>query len=291
MAVSLTRALELRRRFEEVTRRYLGDTLDNTVLAGLLAGLKAVGLTSVRRSTIERSMPDLLGRKLGETEAVQLTYRLAGNIERLRKDTPVPPWQFQVVDEVVSVQVLQLVRAASKRRKAGFSAKLLVLTGYPAGKMVENFWSYELCRYVSTRVFGFSSRRGARPYERPEDLVRLYTGLEIDAKKSDDAPRYGRFVKRNELVEINQKRISARLDKNSDQAPYPCPIEFPGSCAICPVGYRPSPEKRHCPLATHPETYEVGPCSFCGREEATFDPGVSTRSCALCDQKQRLNPT
>lgn len=286
----LQRILTHRKSFDSVLQRYVGSVLDEPMFLGLRAGLETAGLKGVPRSTLERSMPDLLGNVLEAKDAAYLAYRLAGNMTRLRRGEPTPPWQYQPAAEAAVVQVLQLLRWPNRNKKPGFQVSMLILSGYAAGKTLKNFWSYELCRYVSTRIFGFSSRRGAKPYHQPHDLVRLYAAVEIDPDRSVSEPKYSRLIPRGELAKINQHRIGLRLTKNQPDAEYRCPIDFRGNCSLCPLGYTPSETKRHCPLAVRPQTIEIRRCPSCRNDEAAFDPAVSVRVCDLCAEAQRMRP-
>ncbi len=212
------------------------------------------------------------GEQLTQRTLVALTWRLAGNVRRLRHGHPVLPWEGQDTEEWVPVQVLDVGVASSRRGKLGGNFALKVLAGQSCPEEFNHFWTTAYCHTFS-RYLGFSRYHdGKYPLRDVRELVNFRflaqivpNTIKLSLDKIACPPSYR---------EWNHNYLRRRL---REPGVFECPRHFPRSvnCYQCYVG------QDECPVAVHATTYFRHECPECGKE-GWFE-GLSDTVCVDCN--------
>lgn len=231
----------------------------------------------ISRDTVFESVRYLAGSVLTAQVGMELCWRLAGNLRRLKAGTLAAPWTSQNINEWVPLQILRASPGRNQRGKIGYNYDFRVLAGSPCPMKIRAFWTRELIRLMTTRV-GFSRwHSGPYPFHHGEEMVGLRLLGELDTLRSQYSPTFyevavtGSFQKWNR---DNVLKVRCRVD--------PCPREFIHACRQCAVGYA------ECPASTHRRDYVQQFCHKCGQEDVWYDLDLSTERCMNCQTKELL---
>ncbi len=281
-------------------RKLLADSLEVSLAGKQVTGDLILKMHEICSAMLPRSVhPDALAESLrcmvGRTpcraDLDLLSYRLVGNIARLKLMRPVVPWAMtQSIDEKVLAQVIAY--RPEQRRTPTTRFTIQLLTGLSAGLKTQVWWDLERC-YVVSIVTGFdrpAMRTGveARYYlfTTPPQLVGLYGEVLINGTESSKvgSPVMTQFKCPNHLRALNRLLIKKRFRVEDG---YTCPNDYPVTfpCHHCPVGYV------TCPAAVHAKDFTTGPCDFCKDAEAVFDPDWSLDRCVNCIIKEATCPS
>ncbi len=272
----------------ELARTLTGDFLGKTVSGESFDKFVRVvqyGLPGeLDLETLADSVRNVIGQPLTEPFLKDTAWRLAGNLPRLRRRRPVPPWTTQLLREWVPIQIMDMERKRNKQEQFGGLFTFQVLAGTPSSLKIQRWWSLRYCRYLS-RLFKFSrgvSDKSATvpkfPFGVVEQLVTLrFYGLIDPALCEVGEPMFDK-VKMPAAVgawNLEQLRHRFRID-----AKHPCPEGHPTSfpCHNCPLSFY------QCRAATHSRTYVQRPCEACGEQGAYFDP-LDPEACVACRRK------
>jgi hypothetical protein len=261
---------------ERVFLAHYHETVAGSALRELTRELLRQLPNGVSTDAVFESLRYLAGCELTPVECLQVSWRLAGNIKRLRAGLPAGPWGGQTEDEWVPLEVLSAVPGRNRKKDPGHTFAFRVLAGSPATLRITAFWSTKLSRYISRRV-GFSAPWGKFAYPDPLALVRLRLYGLIIATRSATRPFFKQVSCPQSLQTWNRRHI-LRLRLRV----LPCPNGWTHPCHKCAVGYR------QCPAGTHRETYEQGPCNYCENPQALFDPERNREKCVTCDTRERM---
>lgn len=231
-----------------------------------------------RTDTVLESLRHLAGRTLQPLDAIETSWRLAGNLRALRDGLPVRPWSQQRADEWVPLQILGCIPARDRRGRVGHYFRFRVLAGTPCPMMIQTFWNRGACQLIAQEI-GFSKPWHQFPFHRPSELMRLRLIAGIEVARSTTAPSFFEVRGSPSIIKWNRDNI-LRLRCRAGMA---CPEDFKHPCSACALGYR------ECPAAVHQETYQLRFCNGCG-QEAYFDPERHALHCVECDNRERLRP-
>jgi hypothetical protein len=197
--------------------------------------------------TVFESIRTAAGQRLTIPLAYTLSWRLAGNLSRLKKGLPVPPWVYQHEKEAVPIQV---TASTLKRTKRGYIMAVntvRVLAGTPAPMRLTAWWSKSFCQLLARRL-GYTSLRGDFPYSHPYELVNMRMLVLLDPDKTRDGkPGFQEVRCTGTLQKWNRSIIEKRFRRQGNQ-PWPCPYGFDHYCYNCRIGYV------DCEAATHRHT-------------------------------------
>lgn len=211
------------------------------------------------------SVTYLLDRPLATAAIRDLSWRLAGNLKKLRAGKPVIPWSLQTELEWVPIEFLAMRQARTARDRPGGEFLVQVLAGSPCPIqfpliMATGFWS------MLARRIGFTRRKGPRPYSHMAELVRLRCTVLLDPARCrpgqlglDKPGCSGSMLDYNRMIiGLRQRTFEGQL--------WRCPRNYQKPCYRCHVGYD------ECDAGTHPHTIE-------GVDHAHSDPspGVSAQ--------------
>lgn len=283
----------LRRRLDEDV---LGDSY-GVVFAGadydaLVDKVMTVMPTTVKRPVVWDSLRDVAGVQLLAPVARELVWRLAGNIDRLRKGIPVPRWAGQVEAEWVPLQVMSVRLSVQKRtltsgkvvKKPGGWMRFRVLAGYPAGLEVVKFVSTALASRMSPTL-GFARwdrekfqwsqvPSDKRPFRDIRDFGRLRLYGLVSPETCKDGLSFTDI-----RCPPGAKSWNQALLKKRKRVGFSCPFNYTHDCCVCPVGWT------ACPAACHAFTFLSKICSIC-KKQAWHDPQVTEAHCVGCQLAQ-----
>jgi hypothetical protein len=270
----LTRIFQMRDRLRVQFDMAAGQPLSADALEQLLRRLHQC-MPGVRLDTLYESLRHLIGRTLTGEDCLVLAWRLAGNVRLLQTHTPVRPWQAQLADEWVPLQVVGALPGRTMRGKFGHYFMFRALSGTCCPMTLETFWT-EGAASIIARNAGFSAPWRSYPYRRSLQLVGLRLTALIEQLRSTRTPRFFQVqcpasVKRWNREQVLRLRCRAGAE---------CPHGFTHSCDVCAVGYA------ECPAGCHRDTYVQQQCDGCGQIQY-FDPERRAVRCVECDNRER----
>lgn len=289
---------------DDVCYEYYGLLLVGELFMQFVADLHREVCPAGDLAAFVNTARSLAGRELTSEAAEEFAWRVAGNLHRLRRGLPVPPWDGQVEPEWVPMEIVSVLkrRRVFKAKKPEHAAKAgedglvrqrgvrivaRVLAGLSAGVYYRRFWSNEYCELVK-RALGFDrwdrakysrvvSRRHARPYSDPRQFfgMRLY-GL-VRPELCRPGELYCDPLKATAPgVAHNRALTSLRLREG-----YDCPLGYEldvVECHLCHAGVQ------SCKAACHPFDFVQGACPRCKNEPVWLDPEAGQETCVDCDE-------
>lgn len=206
-------------------------------LAEVVALFLAVDVETVHSSSLY-----LLNTQLTAQSLWDYAWRLCGNRDRLRSKQVVLPWQHQLHDEKMPIQVMDCLGQESHSDR--YSFRIRVLCGSACSMSLSVSWSMPMCRLLARRA-GYTSNRHSRPFRNHTELVNMRFLALASATKSKERPIFTEytvppgFKKRNvSIIELRCRRIDGR--------PWQCPERFDHACFECAAGYDRCPAAVRC---------------------------------------------
>lgn len=246
----------------------------------------------VLRHTVHESVKHLLKKELTQDLLVDTAWRLAGNLEKLLEQQPVPKWNGQKEFEWIPAQVCEIQTVRRFGNLVNFLS-FQSLAGSVVPLRLTQFWSFKKTNYLSVYKnssgygFGFSrsriNSRGEQQntglYRNPMQFYGLRCFLLLDPVRSQPDPFVIEVGHTSATTEYNKRLIEGR-----DRARTPCIKKFPNTleCYMCPIGVD------RCVLATHEATYERKLCPKCACV-SFFDPTEIEypELCLTCSREER----
>jgi hypothetical protein len=206
----------------------------------------------------------------------------------------------QTAAEWVTIQILQVVKRSRKYKaktpeqvakadiagmvhRSGAVVRYMVMTGLPAGKTFEKFWSTDFCETVKNQ-FGYDkwnrqkysnivSKRLSWPFRSVEEFFRLRLQVRLDPATCPPGDLDFAEVRGGTTKKWCRDIMRMRLRDG-----FVCPAGYPDdfACHSCPVGLS------GCRAACHLSDHERGRCDKCGREDQVFDPDADPEVCLAC---------
>jgi hypothetical protein len=233
----------------------------------------------VERFALEESLRHVVGVKLTKDLIASVSWRIAGNLPRLRARRAVPPWHVQRFPEWVPAHIVSCRRSRNKSNEFGGLYGFRILAGTPASLTCYRWWSKNMAGFLAGNHFGFAKYTGRRSpaydFLAPEQLVGLRLLLLIDPDVSGQEPGFSKVYFVTQLRKWNQTTLRCRardypgftcLKQVSDE-------ELP--CFRCPVGFT------RCRAATHRTDWIVRPCPVC-EKTSMFDDELDSKKCLDC---------
>lgn len=267
--------LGLRNRlYDDLLGRWEGTCCDGALVAHWRHALERL-LPGASAEALQDSLRPLLGLELTDEALRQLSWRLAGNLTRLRQGLAVTPWAVQSEIEWVPLEV-EAARPESRprrgQRERGHCYRMVALAGTPAGLRLETFWPDWLLRPAARRL-GFQGRRGR--LGDGVELVQLRLFGLVEPGLSHEAPGFRTIGATQAVRRYNQAILLQRL-----RVGFVCPRRYEHPCRLCPVGYE------ECPVAVRPTTLVRAVCG-CGAGYATGqDPFTASERCPACQARR-----
>jgi len=245
-------------------------TLRARFLDELVSRVMRVLPANTSRDAVFESLRHLSGRELKHVDCVTTAWRLAGNVDRLRRGIPVAPWAAQAEREWIPLEFISGKPFRNQFGRIGTFFEFRAMAGTPCPMRIRAFWSPELCRAVSRRL-GFSAPWHSYPYKNPLEFIRLRCIVAIDPTISRSEPCFRDIYEDPPQSFTTWNRRILRVRKRIE----PCPRRWTHPCHKCAVGYH------ECPAGVHRLTYQRRGCLKCG-ENAYFDDDLSKEQCINC---------
>jgi hypothetical protein len=247
--------------------------------------------STVSRSTLFDALRYLAGVKLTPPLIDEVSWRLAGNLPRLKeKSVPIGPWTRQAYKEWVPAEIREADHRRDERDRPGWMMSFRILAGTSCPMLIQQHWSKKFCAYAAKHI-GFTLRtpspRSAGndfihgKFMHPSELVSMRLLLLIDPDLCTTEPDFKEISITPSLLKWNKTQIKFR---DRVDAKHRCPKKYPASsyCYRCPVG------SDQCRAATHPRTYTFDYCAGCESSKVPFDTAVSEDKCVFCLEKQAM---
>lgn len=274
----LTRIIKLRDKLvEEVFFPRYDVTIEEAVFRAVVDALRHRLPRAISGHTVYETSRQLLGRILTPQLAWEVAWRIAGNVDRLKRGIVVNPWVGQAEPEWVPVQVVRVDPARHPRRpEIGAAVVVQVMAGGCCPMRLESFWKRNLMGALAQRI-GFTPSWGKRPFSHVEQYVGLRFLALIDPKRCEGGkPGYFEIGVPSGFLDWNVSLLKKRFKD------IPCPKGWSHECHNCAQGYE------VCPAATHFRTYVKRYCTHCVAE-ALFDPESPSLYCVTCTRKFALS--
>ncbi len=196
---------------------------------------------------------------------------IGGNVPALKAGRVLNLWRAQTSDEWVLLTVLEAF-GGHGRGRLGATLKLSVLTGSPAGKTFNQFFTSGFLNKIAIAI-GVLSRRDDRPVH-PREMVKMKL---LGLLEVGDALKMAEYGDKPVLTAMNKalarQRGAARV----------CPHQYKHACWRCPVGYL------DCLMGTQRNTQEWRACATgCGATgSGWFDIESPGTMCHRCPERGR----
>lgn len=293
MAISYTynlkETVETRDTLRSSVVNFVGKKLEGSDWYELVSTVQACLPKGITAVTVRESLRYLVGSVLTDREFKALTWRLAGNLPRLRRNRWVTQWKGQFNDEWVPAQIVDVV-LTKKYQKLGHEVHFRVVGGLSCPCVIRRWWSFDQQRYFAYfqddkgKGFGFSRNRGdtkpGYPFSDARQFVQLRCQLLMTPDSCRDGPGFSQIGFNASARDWNMDVQHRRFRR---QAKYECPMNYPNTwpCYRCMIG------QDQCPQAVHLRTYVVKSCIVCGEDSAPFEDDKA-ELCVNCETKERL---
>lgn len=243
-------------------------------------------------AAVYASLQAFAGQELTPKMGDEAAWRLAGNLPRLKKGTPVYPWKGQIeaesvpmVIERVNLATRILKRDSKEEHVRGAWVTFFILGGLPAGRRVTRFWSWKYAKSVKSLI-GFSKwdrslytddrtrLRTNFPLVDMRQLVqmRIFAGIEADLDPAGPKLIGDEVRATPSMIEHNHVLFRRRLRQDG----FECPMAWDRECYRCPKGYE------TCPAACHRLDFVGRTCPACQEANQPFDPESPLTICVNC---------
>ncbi len=268
---------KIRNNLNEKLRPYYNTQLDGESFPAFVTDIHSVLPSVIARSIIIQSIMNLVGTELTKEMLNKLSWRLAGNIQKLKEGKPVLAWIRQTELEWCPVTILDAQSGKNFKGDLGGFYKYKILGGSPAGLTFTLFWSRKYSKFLS-RSLGFKrTRKLYYKFSNIKELVSMRLYLLFDpALSKDDKPRANKFYVPASFLKYNQTILARRFRIT------PCPLNYKLSelpCYKCPMGYD------KCTAGCHSATYIIKVCPRCEKEN-WFDPKSKSVICINCEDNR-----
>lgn len=307
--VSLSDVVKLQKELAEcVLFPYYSVFVTPELFSEIVNAVRAAAAAAVDAGVFTQTCLNIAGRELTRETAEDLAWRIAGNLDRLkgsprRREDPVPalPWGGQCSREWVAADVVRSDTGVRRFRAAkgvaagpdgfvhrrGSDVRFRILTGPPAGRLVDRFWSLDVCD-LHKSAFGFDKKnrerfstrvgtRAIRPYQDPREFfnMRVFLLLDPSATRADHVA-FTHVRGSPGTIAYNRTLIDWRMRDG-----HTCPRKLPDSfdCFRCPAGFG------ECAAACRPDSLVKHACESCGRSDRYFDP-VNPLHCVDCPKRR-----
>jgi hypothetical protein len=248
---------------------------------------------NILRVTVLNSVKGLLKQQLTDQLLFETCWRLAGNMERLLDQEPVPTWSRQSKFEWIPAEICE-VATVKRFNRLENQIVFRSLAGSIVPRKLVQWWSFRKTSYLTTyrdekgNGFGFGRHRLNRRGEQLGRLlfydIRQFYGLQclllLDPIRSNTDPVATEIGHTGSMYQHNRQLLELR-----DRTESPCLKGYSEQqeCFNCPYG------EDTCRLATHPITYQVGKCPRCGTPLTFFDPAEVDYPgiCVRCVHEER----
>ena len=215
-----------------------------------LVGKICEALPRVPFQTIFDSVRDVAGKVLTKQDLRDLSWRLAGNLSRLRDGVVVPPWTHQHEYEWAPVQIIEYHKYTDQKSRPCALYRMRYLAGTPCPLIIQTTWPTGFCKLLSSRA-GFTAPWREYPFIHNSELVNMRFMVLLDPDRcTRGQPNFKDIGCTSSMRDWN-RRIIQRRNRRKGEDEWPCPRGYDHPCYMCPVGYH------DCTAGCHPQTLTV----------------------------------
>lgn len=214
----------------------LSNNMDAEVSEGNLSYLTdfLVNKYGLEKMAVWSTLSFYQGEDLSSSDIREISYRIAGNLPRLKKGEAIPPWDRQLEEEWVVVRIRDSKSPVQIRKDGtqGFSLQMFAYNGWSAG---HTFWvNFHMgTAPMVGNWIGLPKKRIT--WFDPPDLVGMYAYVLLRVQEDGQKPAFRRVHITSGLAKENKELLERRLDYDS------CPNGFKPSrytdCNQCHCGY------------------------------------------------------
>lgn len=251
--------------------KYCGIDLQGLALTDFIRDLRASLPAGMPENAVKHTAATLSKRTLDYPTLYEFSWRLAGNVSRLKDGETILPWDAQPALELMPVQVLEYHKDRFTNGAPAAKYTLRILAGRACPMIITKRWTFDFIRFFARSTLGFTPNWGQFPFRDAAELVRLRFVAEIDPEFCREKyPGFDKMRCPQSCLKWNKKIFKARAHLDP-----PCPQNFVHPCCACPIGYD------QCIAGVHRGTYEWKVCTKCN-EENYHDPASSAGICIEC---------
>lgn len=267
---NLSLVFELRQKLADNLIIFIGTSLADVEYERFIEEVLKLLPPKINYSVLYESCSEIMNTYISKQLLYNLSWKLAGNIDSLKKGIIVKPWSYQTNQtEWVPAQVLASNKTRNLKNELVYNFKLRILAGTSCSMFVSKLWSIKECKYISSKI-GFSAPWGNYPYRDASELINMRFLIEIEQKLCrTNEPNFKHIACTSGLSNWNKSLLKARAHLEPA-----CPKNFIHHCYQCPIGYD------QCLAGTHPRSYVVKFCSVCNKD-TWHDPGFN-EVCVTC---------
>ncbi len=256
---------------DKLLMEYGGEEISVETMSEMVCSLEEL-IPEAIGENLTLSVEHLLGETVTQDLLDELCWRLAANRGRLQTG-PVRPWTSQADVEWCAVQVIN-GRRVWRNDRPGAMLQFRFLSGSPAGRSNELFWSLKLAHFFR-KDFGFTYEM---PLSSPLEYVSLRFLALVAPEFSKAGPGFERLSMPGAALKWNKRVIQMRYRRGFD-----CPYHYQHACHLCPLGYVGDQAGKSCVAAVRPRSCVEKFCPVC-KKTGWFDPTVNARRCLGCEQ-------
>lgn len=272
-------------KLKQVFTPYSGSSLNKEQLKELLKKTLEVLPQDLSTVKIQDSMAHLFGRPLTEQVLSETAWRLAGNIDMLRRGETVTQDVATRKKGWCSVQVTYCrpyLRNAKSRenRQRGCILTCFILSGHASGISIDKFMSLKHLRYMAVDL-GFTPPFKNMPFKDEREMF----GMRFGALCSPELARDNKPSFKEVCVSSSMQKWNKDIIKRRNREKFNCPLNAPIDKLPC---FRCWKGTESCLAAVHVKDFVGDFCEYCGKE-SLFDPmslGYASDKCVNCQRHE-----
>lgn len=280
--------------FDKAFDGFVGLAADKYILEQIAKRALKLLPSECDETATYRSLEHLAGRILTRELCYEVSWRLSGNWQRLKRGEIVRPWNRQTRQEWIHLQILsyeyqlsgvKMFKDGSKQLYHAY--KLQVMAGSSCPMRLIKSWTRVGTSMVA-KDLGFTRSWGLHPYKSPWQLVGMRLMGQADPEFSnEDRPGFREIKVPSSMVKWNRSLLVMRerltMVPGAEDEAFDCMEGFDVNatpCHRCFRGYE------SCPAATHPYDFQARICSVCD-EEAYIDTNLENSVCINCAAQRK----
>ena len=251
--------------FKKAFHEKFGNVLDKNSVSDLSVVIS--DMLDVKESAVSNTLRCFSGKIIDYDLANHLSWRIAGNIEKLKQGILVTPWSNRTKDEWVAITIIgyEFIPNVDAPHKYSF----IVLSGSPCNLSSDFVLSDRKLNFIALKL-GFNPNKPELTKNHPSELVKMRMAVLIERELSTSTKPNFKTV----FVPNNYKTRNRMLMKFRNRRGFTCPIDAKHPCYLCPVGYD------NCGIATHASTYVQIHCDKCDSD--SWAVNQDSRICVNC---------
>jgi hypothetical protein len=276
-SVSLKKIFTLRDKLvDDVGVIFYGEVLHAAKFNHLFERMQDALPSGIPAAALHSTLLPLLDKKLIHPDFHAMAWRIAGNLDTLKKGKSVPAWSGTADREWAPIVLTRVYPVKLKDGKITNEFVVKFLGGSPCGETAVKYWSSKFLPVLARRI-GFGGYSSNFKYRDRTDLINLTLLVKLSADKCRRGrPGFEEVYAPGNFIKWNQDILRLRFRIGEE-----CPRYFNHECRQCYVGLR------NCNAAVRLYDLEKKFCTRC-QSDKIFDPDASEAICVDCFVKFKL---